>query len=585
MALTRSQCPMCAEAGNDTSKDNLVTYANGTKHCHACGYHDSSQYIEAKNKPQKEFRGFPNHIIPCTGIKWRGITPEMLEPLGVKEYLLLDKEDEEVGPSGVVLFPMYDRSNTLIGLKYRDFWKQYEMDRPKTECIYVEGSTTLGGTHTLKKQKQTVCIWEGEVDWIVAFKLFPEYNHLYVPGTKCTKYLQDFIMEIRRHRKIILGFDNDDAGNLATEEAVSILPKHKVSVFDFSPFDVNDLDEYITEYGYDNKKQLIDTLRPVGTDHLVTETELVESTLIYYEQRKRLTKVSTGYTVIDNMLNGGLTVGEFLVLTAEAGLGKSTLTANICYNLMQSGIKTFWAGTEMQYQQTFNTFVERHLGTQVQETEDGWSVDEVTVKEALTELSDKIVFYNSLDLEYENLHNAILSAIYRHQVRVVFIDVLNDIQGFSDWQECKQMLSGISKIVVGDVDDNRPPVTLIAVVHQKDVVGRSSYKVTYNSMAGGGELRRKPTCIIGMEGEVGEDTYRKLVLLKQSRTEGASIYEGEIYFDKTQRRYTETRKQERVRSIDNRVVEEQINPLPIRNRKDTIRKDIRTGLHNRRRAY
>lgn len=36
--IKKEQCPRCASKGNDNSGDNLVVYADGGKHCFACGY-------------------------------------------------------------------------------------------------------------------------------------------------------------------------------------------------------------------------------------------------------------------------------------------------------------------------------------------------------------------------------------------------------------------------------------------------------------------------------------------------------------------------------------------------------------------
>ena len=39
---TREQCPSC----KDTGADNLIVYTNGSKHCHACGYHEGDTDLD-----------------------------------------------------------------------------------------------------------------------------------------------------------------------------------------------------------------------------------------------------------------------------------------------------------------------------------------------------------------------------------------------------------------------------------------------------------------------------------------------------------------------------------------------------------
>ena len=51
----KEQCPKCASLGKDTSKDNLIIYSDGHKHCYSCSYHiDISGVERFKQKEMKE---------------------------------------------------------------------------------------------------------------------------------------------------------------------------------------------------------------------------------------------------------------------------------------------------------------------------------------------------------------------------------------------------------------------------------------------------------------------------------------------------------------------------------------------------
>lgn len=554
--MKRTACPKCREQGNDNEGDNLIDYGSH-QHCFACGYHVTV------DTPKVKFDGFPKNVVPCDGIGWRGIPKLTTRKLGLMEVTMTDK-DGDVFRSEVVCFPFYDRNNNLVGVKTRDFYAQYKEGQPKDNCIKVKGSLTLGGLHTLRDRVKQLCIWEGEIDWCVAHILDPRRDHVFLPGATTIKYAQENIDIIRKYQKIYIGMDNDDAGKEATEKLLNIIPKHKCFVLNYSLFQCNDLwDMYDQGKDY---SELIKLASVIEDKDLVTGAKLKDNTLKFFQTYKSLTKTSTGLKLLDNMLNGGMSPGEFIVLTAETGLGKSTLCSNICFNLISQGIKSVWVGTEMQYQQTALKFIETFLRKQVHQDENGkWNVSDEEMEQALDFISQHVVMYDDHQPEYRDMIDKILSAIYRHDVRFVFIDVLNDVKGMEQWETCKEILQALNSVVMGDAKDSRDPVTLIAVIHQANRQGRNSDKVALDKMAGGTELRRKPTCIIGMEGVIDDSTIRFVKVLKKSRMHDAKVYDGYIEFNKDTRMYEDTTHNEiGVREKSSRTFNKERDRLPVR---------------------
>lgn len=47
--VKKEQCPSCAKKGNDNSKDNLIVYEDGGKHCFACRYTILSETYKEEN--------------------------------------------------------------------------------------------------------------------------------------------------------------------------------------------------------------------------------------------------------------------------------------------------------------------------------------------------------------------------------------------------------------------------------------------------------------------------------------------------------------------------------------------------------
>lgn len=584
--MRRARCPKCAKAGRDRRGDNLAVYHDHV-YCYSCGYTD----VKERREKKKKFTGFPDGLIVCQGIDYIGITKETCEYCNVKELLLLDSDGFTDDPSGLVIFPHYDDRKNLIGYKERDYYAQYEQGVDKHECIKTYGKQTLGGIHTLDMSKPDVCIWEGEPDWLHACQVDKSRNHLYFPGAQTARYVKDHAMLVRKFKRIYIAPDNDEAGDDLLADCLELLPLYKTFVINYKEIEVNDLTEGILDIGTDIYNILINTAYQPKQSGLITGKELHKSIKEYFDDSKSLSVISTGYDCIDDMLGGGLNPGQFIALTAREGIGKSTLASNICYNIISEGTKCCWIGTEMQYQQMTIKFMERYLSKKIFKLKDGsWTVTDREIDESMNYLSDYIVFHSGHDTSYDELHDNILAAVYQHDIRVLFIDVLGDLPGMKEWQTAKRVLQRLNEIAVGNQEDNRSPISVVDVVHQRAEQGKSYRKPTIDQMEGGMVVRQKHTAIISIEGVIGQ-IERRLKLIKQPRMESPLRYNGLLEFDVTKREYyeidenKESTNEEQPRKSYSKTVDVEERELPIRDRESTISPRLQTRLHSRRRAY
>lgn len=577
--MKRKPCPQCRAEGRDSKGDNLVVY-HDHEHCYSCGY--DNQYNNNKTMgKRRKFTGLPEGLILCSGIPWRNITKETCERCNVKELLLLD-DNEYTDPSGVVLFPFYSDTKSIIGYKLIDYYARYEEGLSKHDVITVEGSQTLGGLHMIDYSKSDLCIWEGEIDWLTAQQVDDTRNHVWLPGTQSFKYIKDHALLIRKFKTIYIGSDNDEAGDELTSELLNLLPTYKTKIINFNEFEADDLSDCIETHGAESYFTLISTATSATQSGLLFGDALSKGFLSYFSSRRNNFKVSTGFDLIDEMLGGGLAPSEFVLFTAETGLGKSTLVANIGYNLIRSNHKIMWIGTEMQPFQMMIKFAEQYLHKKIfQLTNGSWSVSDKELQDVLSYFEDYIVFHSSTNDSWSDLHDSILSAIYTHDVRVVFIDVINDISGMDDWQTTQKIMKSLESLASGDESDNRPPITILGVCHQKDVQGQSSRKVSLNRMAGGKAMRQKATCILGMEGNVS-NTNRQIKLLKMSRMEGSDVFSGYLEFDRDQRIYYEYEEdEEQTGDRDEQDTTIDVDVIPVRDRKNTLPIKIHSRFSSR----
>jgi hypothetical protein len=58
-SIKKSQCPRCAEDGNDTRKDNFHLYSDGHSYCFACGFY---VFGSRRPRPQAEAKALPSNF-------------------------------------------------------------------------------------------------------------------------------------------------------------------------------------------------------------------------------------------------------------------------------------------------------------------------------------------------------------------------------------------------------------------------------------------------------------------------------------------------------------------------------------------
>lgn len=551
--VEKKPCPRCRKKGEDTSGDNLCIYSDH-EYCFKCGYtkqYSSGRGMNNKKRSSKSVSMLPN-VISCEGIKHKHIGYDSCEFYGVKELLLLDADyitpklkNGQPVPAGEVIFPYFDDSNKLTGLKYRDYYSEIHYGKDKNKTITSEGTLTLFGLNKIDFFKDEIIIWEGEPDCLLAYELDKTRNHIALPGAQFTKRVAEYLHVLRRFKKVYVAMDNDTAGDEAREKLEEILPSYLTWHINYSEFDVNDLGEI--GFDPDTYDILIDKAYQRRNLLLISGLELRNAANEYFEEEAKYQFIDTGFVGVNDMLGGGLSTGECLGLVSHTGRGKSTLCCNIAYNLAEQGLPVMWVGTEMLFTQMMRKFIERKCGKRLIKHGTEWSITKEERTSAIEQLSQSIVFFNETTIDYDELEETVVDAVYKYGIRVLFIDVINDIDPqFGQWTITSKIMHRLATLTAGSYRDKRHPISTIAVCHTKAVDGVYSDKLSISDIGGGAAVHRNLTSIIGMNGDIHSPD-RELVLLKKSRmndNDGLSN-QCKVTFDTKQRRYKEFQKSDR----------------------------------------
>jgi archaellum biogenesis ATPase FlaH/5S rRNA maturation endonuclease (ribonuclease M5) len=529
--VKRTQCPKCHEAGNDTKGDNLVVFPDGHKHCFACGYHEQNGAEYAKSK-KTQFRSPEN--APCTAVPNHScITAETLKAFYVRCKVTTSANGAARVIKTHLYYPYFKPTSAgesvLVGYKARD----YRQDKDYGTYA-VEGSElTLFGLNTLKG-KSTLLLCEGEPDTLAAWQCFHKNaDVLGLAGAQHTDKLKKFRHILDKYKRYILLFDPDAAGDDAAEKTADILPEYKLWKAQLE-YDVCDTIERVSAVSL---AQSVKKAVKVATSNVVSSTELSEEYMKHLTQ-SHYSGYDTGFDGLNRMLGGDLKPAETLMFVAHSGRGKSTFVLNMAYNMAHlSKAKILWVSTEMLYVSMVHKALECDLGDVLSYVDGKLNVPYEDLEDSLDFISKHFVFYNG-EMSISSIEEAVYEAIAVHDISVLVIDVLNDIDGVNDWQRASDIMKTFNKLANGDLREKRKPLAVILVTHTTKRDGKYAKSITLSDISGGGQFVRRATCIVAMNGEL-DKRRRYLDLVKLPRMGVAEATSCEVVYDVSERFYKE----------------------------------------------
>jgi len=316
--ITRNQpCETCG------SSDAKQIYEDGSAFCFSC----KTNYFAPKedHMENKEDNSWSNpdsvnevyNDLSVKGFKERNIYKQVSEHYGVRVSFDID------GNIDSHYYPYHSDGN-LVGYKVRKLPKNF------TSIGKVRGG--LFGQHLYTGGRRLV-ITEGELDamavqaaWYKKYKTF--YPVVSLRSASSIKDLIDVRDWIRNFDEVILWFDNDDAGRIASKEAARIIGYDKIKIANSPEKDASDLwiksPEKVLSAIYDSVEYT-----PAG---ILTKEELWHQLEKYNEME------SVPYPEFMGGLNEklkGMRFGEITLWTSGTGSGKSTLLREIAIDLLE----------------------------------------------------------------------------------------------------------------------------------------------------------------------------------------------------------------------------------------------------------
>ncbi len=224
-------CPQCRANGGDRTGNHLILFEDGGAHCNRCDYTSTTVADDPVQVPRQSGHAKQQVDLtelascPSVALEGRGISAKTTEYFGVVSEFA---ETDGCTVTGT-FFPIYSSKD----LDKPTAFKKRTPD--KSFAIYgSEKTPALFGQNKAPKSK-TLYITEGEIDALTVYQCLKEqskaeWSHLQpavvsIPNgaAGATRAVADNLRFVNSYEKVVVCFDNDEAGKKATDEVCRLV--------------------------------------------------------------------------------------------------------------------------------------------------------------------------------------------------------------------------------------------------------------------------------------------------------------------------------------------------------------------------
>jgi KaiC/GvpD/RAD55 family RecA-like ATPase len=462
--IKHTNCEACG------SSDGKAVYQDNSSHCFVCQHTvPSDEFKEANQKKPSRVRSSikkeenmevkPSskpaltpeenaEIKSETSVKakgFRGIDDSVYAKFGVRHAFAED--------TGEVMEQYYPctQEGQLVGYKVREVPKNfYSKGRTGADCeLFMQFKFNRGGKY--------IVITEGEIDALSAYQMLAEYTESKggifetavvspTTGANSHKQIAGQFRFFDSFENIIISYDNDKAGQTATEQLLKVLPKGKVKIMPMRYKDANEYlekdkaKEFVNDF-YEAKKQV-----PVG---------VLASSKLYDRIMGQTAVAKIPFPPFMSKLNelfvGGMPLGHIVNIAADTGIGKTTLVNELIYYWIFNSPHTVGiVSMELDAGQYGEVLLSRHLEKKLAliESQDEkiayLSTDRVIEKaKELTIKEDgdsRFYLLDNRDGSIEEIQDTVEELVSACGAKVIVLDPLQDIlDGLSNEEQAEFM--------------------------------------------------------------------------------------------------------------------------------------------------
>lgn len=549
--IKHTNCEACG------SSDGKAVYDDSSSHCFVCQKTVPSEEFKEQNpkkvskvrtkvKEEKSMEVKPSgkpamtpdenaEIKATTGVSgkgFRGLKDETTKPFGVRYAYDDDGEVEEQ------YYPT-TQDGQIVGYKIREVPKNfYSKGRTGADCeLFMQFKFNRGGKYVL--------ITEGELDALSAYQMFADYNKTRgdfetavvspTTGANSHKQIAAQYKFFDSFDNIVISYDNDKAGQTATEALIKVLPKGKVKIMPMRFKDANEYLEkgeakaFISDF-YNAKKQV-----PVGVlpssnlyDRILGQTAVAKIPFPPFMQK------------LNELFVGGMPLGHIVNIAADTGIGKTTLVNELIYYWIFNSPHTVGiVSMELDAGQYGEVLLSRHLSKKlalIENTEEKLQyLSSEKVKEQAKQLmttedgDSRFYLLDNRDGSIEEIQDTVEELVAACGAKVIVLDPLQDIlDGLSNEEQAEFM-----KWAKGFIKSHG--VTFIFINHmRKTPAGQSGADSEQNIMGSSTIIKSASANILLKRDKMAESELTRNsteITVTKNRVCGLTGPAGFIYYD------------------------------------------------------
>lgn len=332
-------CPKCQSKGGDKQGNNRILYDDCGFYCFACG--DFKTGTGLKTNTTEEYNTLPMYTTDAILGK-RGISAEVIKDYGVSTV------QDESGQL-FVKFPFHDvnRAETNYQLRAVDTTTGTLLH----EIKFSKGKIKLPlfGWKLVTPATKTIVVCEGITDALYFASHYSRIDTVVVGLSSATaaKKAAAHFLAYDKEYKIVLAFDNDLAGNDATDAFVQYFELHDDSKIIYRvnvPAEFNDICEW--KPSKEELKEAVESPSPLTLSGLLGADEIAHRVGDYFEALTSSNQVSLSFSpTISNALR--FMPGKLIGVIGASGEGKSTFVEHVAMEFLQQKLNVFAVSQEM----------------------------------------------------------------------------------------------------------------------------------------------------------------------------------------------------------------------------------------------
>ncbi len=539
---SKQPCPKCREAGNDRSGDNLVVYPEGRgAHCFACGYHVHGTDTEKRVAGKDLKRPLKGQI---RSLKHRHIDQRTCS---MYDYRLAKVNGEIVEVANYYLDGKIVAQHTR-GAKKQFRWQGDTNDLP------------LFGQWLWSGKGKRIVVTEGEIDCLSVSMVWQnKWPVVSLPNgvQSGEKYIRMNSEFLAGYDKIVLCFDNDEAGRAGAEKCAELLPPGKVCIAHTSLKDAN---EHLMR---GESKKLLDAIYEARTyqpDGILHVSDITSGDA----------PVQKMWSFPWNNLTKGLMgqrSGEISLWASGTGSGKSSVMREMAYHHLIRGRRIGMLMLEEAPLETLDDLIALKLNKAVRQIRASRILNTLLIDEG-GEALDFGFADNLTDEEYDDARDFFSEMplyIYDHHGTNEFGSVLQRVEYMASALECDVIIvDHVTALVAGLARNGSERESIDEIMRQlRSIVERTGVhidlvsqlnrldgkaaeegaQISLKNLRGSGSLGSVPNNVIAIErNQQAEDPEERNIVkvrILKGRFIGDTGVVGHLKFNKQTRRLDE----------------------------------------------